>query len=162
MSGNIREFEISLSVFLGEFCQFLIVALAITVEAQSRAVIEHGDQGYLRVNVLQTVLAKEPQLIVADQRVRLDKDMTNAVLIMFEAWHRELACDYTAAKPGVTFKYQDFFAGCCQIRSGHQAVMAGANGYNVVSRGHAWFLLFLSNRMSSRCDKQSDQAPIHG
>ncbi|MDT4840039.1 hypothetical protein FQZ97_738470 [compost metagenome] len=162
MSGDFGEAQVGVRVLLRELRQLLVVALAIPVKAEGGTVLEDRNQRHLRVDVLEAVLAQQTELIIADQRVRLNEDVANAVLVMAETRDRQLARNHATAKPRVSLQDQDFFAGGCQVSGGDEAIVAGANGDNVVNRGHAWYLLFLSDRVNQRCDMPKGQAPIHG
>ena len=78
----------------------------------------------------------EPELVVTQQRVALNEDVRHRVLVVLVAGLRELARHDAAAEPRVALENQHLLAGGRQIGRGHEAVVAGADGDDVVRSAH--------------------------
>ena len=57
------------------------------------------------------------------------------MLVVAEARQRQLARDHAAAEPGIALQHQHALAGLGQVGGGHQAVVAAADGDDVVVAG---------------------------
>ena len=70
------------------------------------------------------MLRLELELVVLQQRIRLDEDVRHRVLIVQIAGHGQCARDHAAAEPGVALEHEHLLAGRGEIRGGDEAVVA--------------------------------------
>jgi len=118
--------------------------LAVAMEFERAAILEHRHHRHLREDVFEAIARLEPKLVILQQRIGLDEDVAHRVLVVEEARQREFARDDAAAEPGVALEHQHLFAGRRQIGGGHQAVVARSHGNDI--RGgrdcvHLWSCL---------------------
>jgi hypothetical protein len=135
--GLRREPPIGLGILLRELGDLRAALLAVAVQPERRAVLEHGHHRQLGEHVRQAVLRFELQLVVLQERVGLNEDVRHRVLIVQVARQREGARDDAAAEPGVALEDEDFLAGGREIGRSDEAVMTRADGDDVVVGAHS-------------------------
>ena len=105
--------------------------LAVAVQLERRAVLEHRHHRHFGEDVFEAVARLELELVVLQQRIALDEDVAHRMLVVPEARQGQFARDHAAAEPGIALEHQHLLAGRGQIGGGHEAVVAGADGDDV-------------------------------
>ncbi len=95
--GLVGEAAIAFCVFLRELRDLGAGALAVAIQGEGAAILEHRHHRHLGEGVFQAVLALEPEPVAGEQRVGLDEDVRHRVLVVAEPRHRDLAGDAPAA-----------------------------------------------------------------
>ena len=134
---HIGEGAERLGVFLREFGDVGDGAFAVAIHAERGAVLEHADHRHVGKDVAQAEFRFQSQIVVLQKRIALNEDVRHRMLVVQEARHGEFARHHAAAEPGVALKHQYLLARRRHVRRGNQAVVAGADGDDVVCFGHA-------------------------
>ena len=106
------------------------------VDREQVAVGQREDHRRVGDDVLQPVAGDQPELVVADQRVRLQHNMRRRARVVMPAGKGELLGHGVAADHVATFEHRDGQTGLGQIRRAHERIVSAAHHNNIAGWSH--------------------------
>ena len=131
-----RELPVHLGVARGNRRDGIARPVQIGVRDDVAPIVENGRELGVGINVFQPVLREQPQLVVPDERVRLDEMVSVGVHVQAKSGRDEFPGHAAAAEPVVPLEDEHFLTRLRQVGGRGQPVMAGAGHDDVVGSAH--------------------------